>query len=203
MIENLSGTPTWRSSLVSPAEVTTLRRHWPKAVFETLRRRAPDIERLCRDTPKRTDKAFRYGGPGYCAVCDIRVHSALDAHMVACHLELGQLWRCPVTWCAVWKGSGRACLEHLAEKHGGSTLEIKNNVAQFFPPWTVTRDVWHEALRPDVSGVAVDALLFHEAGSRLVHRYRVYMDPFPHPALRDGLFHDYCQPCVGPWLSPD
>ena len=49
-------------------------------------------------------------------------------------------------------------------KHGGSTLEIKTNVAQFFPPWTVTRDVWHDALRPDVSGVAVDAL-FHEADS--------------------------------------
>ena len=73
--------------------------------------------------------------------------------MVACHLELGQLWRCPVTWCAVWKGSGRACLEHMEEKHGGSTLEIKTNVAQFFPPWTVTRDVWHDALRPDVSAI--------------------------------------------------
>ena len=102
--------------------------------LKTLRRRAPDIERLRRDAPNRTDKAFRYSGPGYCGVCDIRVHSALDAHMVACHLELGQLWRCPVTWCAVWKGSGHACLEHLVEKHGGSTLEIKTNVAQFFPP---------------------------------------------------------------------
>ena len=131
LIENLSGTLTLRSSLVSPAEITTLCRQWPKAVFKTLRRRAPDIERLSRDTPKRTDKAFRYGGPGYCGVSDIRMHSALDAHMVACHLELGQLWRCPVTWCVVWKGSGRACLEHLAEKHGGSTLGIKNNVAQF------------------------------------------------------------------------
>ena len=107
--------------------------------------------------------------------------------MIACHLELGQLWRCPVTWCAVWKGSGRACLEHLVEKHGGSALEITTNVAQFFSPWTVTRDVCHAALRPGVSGVAVDALLFHEAGSRLVHRYRVYKDPFPHPALRDGV----------------
>ena len=105
---------------------------------------------------------------------------ALDAHMIACHLELGQLWRCPVTWCAVWKGSG-----HLVEKHGGSTL--MTNVAKFFSPWSVTRDVWHAALRPDVSGVAVDALLFHEAGRQLVHRYRVYRDPFPHSALRDGV----------------
>ena len=60
------------------------------------------------------------------------------------------------------------------------------NVAKFFPPWTVTRDVWQTALRPDVSGIAVDARLFHEAGCRLVHRYRVYKDRFPHPALRGG-----------------
>ena len=118
IIENLSGTPTWRSSYVSPAQVTTLRRQWPKAVFDTLRRRAPDIERLCRDAPNHADKTFRYGGPGYCGVCDTRIYSALDAHMVACHLELGQLWRCPVTWCAVWKGSGHACLEHLLRSMG-------------------------------------------------------------------------------------
>ena len=153
----------------------------------TLRRRASDVERLRRDTLKRADKAFRYSGPGFCGVCDTRVHTALDAHMIACHLELGQLWRCPVEWCVVWKGSGRACLEHLAEKHGGSTLGVTTNIAKSFPPWTVTRDVWHAALRRDVSGVAVDPLLFHEARRRLVHRYRAYKDPFPHPALRDGV----------------
>ena len=60
-------------------------------------------------------------------------------------------------------------------------------IGPVFPPWTVTRDVWHDALRPDASGVAIDALLFHEAGSRLVHRYRVYKDPFPHLALHDGV----------------
>ena len=148
-IENLSASPTWRSSHVSPADISSLRRCWPKAVFSTLRRRASDVERLCRDAPKRDDKAFSYSGPGFCGVCDTRVHTALDAHMIACHLELGQLWSCPVEWCAVWKGSGRAYLEHLAEKHGGSTLGATTNI---FPPWTVTRDVWHASLRPDVSG---------------------------------------------------
>ena len=69
----------------------------------------------------------------------------------------------------------------------GIDARNKNQRGPVFPPWTVTRDVWHDALRPDVSGVAVDALLFHEAGSRLVHRYSVYKDPFPHPALRDGV----------------
>ena len=32
LIENLSGTPTWRSSHVAPADMTSLRRRWPKAV---------------------------------------------------------------------------------------------------------------------------------------------------------------------------
>ena len=50
----------------------------------------------------------------------------------------------------------------------------------------MTRDVWQTALHPDVSGIAVDALLFHEAGCRLVHKYCVCQDPFPHPALRGG-----------------
>ena len=48
----------------------------------------------------------------------------------------------------------------------------------------MTRSVWLAALRSDVSDVAVDTLLFHEAGRRLVHRYMVYKDAFPHPALR-------------------
>ena len=125
IIENLAASPTWRSSHVTPTDLTSLRWRWPKAVS--------DVERLRRDAPKRSDKAFRYSGPDFCGVCDTRVYSALDAHMMACHLELGQLWRCPVTWCAVWKGSGRACLEHLAEKHGGSTLDITTNVAMFSP----------------------------------------------------------------------
>ena len=98
------------------------------------------------------------------------------------------------------EGIGRACLEHLAEKHGGSTLDVTTKVAKFFPPWTVTREVWHAALRPDVSGVAVDALLFHEAGCRLVHRYRVYKDPFPHPALRDGVIPRLLS-CVCPAMA--
>ena len=40
------------------------------------------------------------------------------------------------------------------------------------------------ALHLDISEISVDVRLFHEAGCRLVHKYRVYKDPFPHPALR-------------------
>ena len=146
------------------------------------------MEHLRRGARHRPDRAFRHNAPGFCPVCEDWIESALDVHIANVHQEMAQLWRCPVEWCAVWKGSVRACQEHLSEKHGGSSLFDLKNVAKFFPPWTVSCHVWQTALRPNVSGVAVDARLFHEAGCRLVHRYRVYKDPFPHPALRDGVF---------------
>ena len=107
-------------------------------------------------------------------------------HMMCHHLGLGQLWRCPVEWCAVWKGSIRDCRDHFNEKHSGSETLDFDKVSKTFPAWTVTRDVWKAALRPEVSGIAMDVKLFHEAGKRLVHKYRVYRDPWPHPALRNG-----------------
>ena len=123
-----------------------------------MNRHGPDIERLRRSIRHRPDRAFRHNAPGFCCICEIWIESALDVHMTN-----AQLWRCPVEWCAVW------------------------NVAKFFPTWTISGYVWQTALRPDVSGVAVDARLFHEAGCRLVQRYLVYKDPFPHPTLREGV----------------
>ena len=48
VIENLSASPAWRSSHVSPADVTSLRRQWPKDVFRTMQRQAKEVERLRR-----------------------------------------------------------------------------------------------------------------------------------------------------------
>ena len=62
----------------------------------------------------------RHSGLGFGSVCQEQIASALDVHMINVHLELGQLWRCPVEWCAVWKGSVSDCLRHLQDKHGGS-----------------------------------------------------------------------------------
>ena len=187
LIDNLAASPSWRSGHISLADATALRQRWPKAVFRTMSRLAPALERLRRGARNRSDRAFRHNAPGFGAVCDVRIDSALDVHMLKFHLELAQLWCCLVERCAVWKGSVHACLEHFTEKHGGSTFFALKNVAKFFPPWTVTCSVWQTALRPDVSGIAVDVCLFHEARCRLVHRYRVYKDPFPHPALRGGV----------------
>ena len=133
LIDNLAASPSWRSGHISPAYMTALRRRWPKAVFKTIRRRAEEVERLRRGARNRPDRAFRHRAPRFCPVCEVRIDSALDVHMLNFHLELAQLWCCPVEWCAVWKGSVRACLDHLTEMHGGSTFFALKNVAKFFP----------------------------------------------------------------------
>ena len=89
-------------------------------------------------------------------MCKIRTEHSLDSHMMCYHLDLGQLWRCPVEWCAVWKGSVRECRDHFNDKHSGSETLDFDRVSKSFPAWTVTRDFWER------------------------------QDPLPHPALRKG-----------------
>ena len=151
IIENLAASPTWRSRHISPGDVTALRRRWSNAVFKTMQRRSKEVERLHRLARCRPEWTFRQTEPGFCSICQEEIASALNVHMINCHLELGQLWWCLVEWCAVWKGSMRDCLGHLQDKHGGSQYVALQNVAKFFPPWTVPRDLWHTALRLEVS----------------------------------------------------
>ena len=118
LIDNLSVSPAWGSSHISPADVTNLRQRWPKAVFRTMQGRAKEVERLRRVARHRLERAFRHNAPGFCPICEVKIESALNVYMINSHLELGQLCRCPVEWCAVRKGSVRDCLGHLNDKHG-------------------------------------------------------------------------------------
>ena len=145
-----------------------------------------ELEDLRRQAYVGLQWAYRYTGRGYCPVCEIRTEHSLDSHMMCYHLDLGQLWRCPVEWCAVWKGFVRECRDHFNDKHSGSETLDFDKVLKSFPAWTVTRDFWERALKPEISGIAVDIRLFHESGRRLIHKYRMYQDPLPHPALREG-----------------
>ena len=65
LIDNLAASPSWLSAHISPADVTALRRRWPKAVFKTLSRRATEVERLRRNARNRSDWAFRHNAPGF------------------------------------------------------------------------------------------------------------------------------------------
>ena len=105
-------------------------------------------------------------------------------HMARCHLDLAQLWRCPVSWCTVWKGTPQDCMEHIRGAHDVPG-EIKSaSLEKYLPPWTVTRQVWTDSLTPRHSGISTYVLLFSDIGLSLVHHYRVHKRGLPHIAFR-------------------
>ena len=42
---------------------------------------------------------FWHNQTGFFSVCQEPIVTVLDVHVINVHLELGQLWRCPVEWC--------------------------------------------------------------------------------------------------------
>ena len=155
VVENLIGSSTWRSRHVSPSDVIALRRRWPRAVFQVMKERSTELEDLRRQAYTGLQWAYRYAHLGYCPECKTRTYSSLESHMMCCHLGLGQLWRCPIEWCAVWKGSVRECRDHFNDKHSGSVTLDFEKVSRSFPAWTVTCKFWEQALNPKISGIAV------------------------------------------------
>ena len=62
--------------------------------------------------------------------------------------------------------------------------DIKSaSLDRFFPPCTVWRQIWADALKPCHSGVSIDILLFSEMNLSLVHHYRVFRRGLPHYAF--------------------
>ena len=104
--------------------------------------------------------------------------------MALYHLDLAQLWRCPVGWCPVWKGTSQDCVDHMHRAHNTPISVKAGNLARWFPPWTVTRGQWHSMSRPSVSGIAINTFLLSRIGTPLFHRYRVFDRLGSHPAFR-------------------
>ena len=142
------------------------------------------MERLCWDARKRSDRAFRHSAPGFCVVCDERGHGFGRPHdRLSSGVGSALALPCRVVrgveglgLCLLGTFDGEAWgLDILCLEERGEILSALDCDPECLAQCPTTR-------------VAVDALLFHEAGRRLVHRYRIYRDPFPHPALRDGVF---------------
>ena len=183
VIKDLSATAAWQSRRLLPGDVTSFRRRWPKILFRIMRKRLMEMEKLRWENCDRPKWEFRHGHPGRCSLCQEYIATALDRHMMDVHLEFGQLWLCPVEWCTVRKDSLCDCLDHLHEKHGGSQYVAMNNLRKFPRGLSPETFGWRPFARMCL-GVAVDGRLFHDSECRLVHKYRVYRDPFSHPALR-------------------
>ena len=161
-------------------EIDCLRLDWPKDLFAFVGRYQLELEQMrkaCRDR-------FGPATSGTCPMCEKYIQVNLGKHVALYHLDLAQLWRCPVDWCPVWKGTSQDCVDHMRRAHNTPVSVKAGNLARWFPPWTVTREQWHSMSRPSVSGIAIDTFLFSRIGMPLFHRYRVFDRLGSHPAFR-------------------
>ena len=122
---------------------------------------------------------YRQKNPSLCTFCGTLIRCDMYRHVARFHLELAQLWRCPVSWCAVWNCTLQDLMDHVRG------LTMCGQPRNAFPaPWTVIRQVYTESLASRHSGISNDVLLFSDIGLSLVHHYRVHKRGLPHVAFR-------------------
>ena len=153
LVENLSNTPDYHVRPVTARDLTSLKRCWPSSLFADMHRHQADMETLRRDCKREFDSELGGGRIGTCPHCGVHAISNLSRHVMDYHLELGQLWRCPVEWCSVWKGTAQDCMDHLCVRHKTDSSVGLKTLWKYFPPWTVTCEAWNAVLHPGVSGI--------------------------------------------------
>ena len=161
-------------------DMTRLRELWPVEVFDQMKSRQQDLE-LMRKSAKRNYQQVR---PMPCRFCGKVIRVDMYHHVARLHLDLVQLWRCPIAWCTTWKGSPQDCLEHVRSGHDAPWVEKTASIERYAPPWTVSRQLWMDSLRIEHSGISTDMLLFSEVGMPLTQHYRVYKGGLPHAVFR-------------------
>ena len=165
---------------VSIADLSLLRLQWPVPVVSSMTRLHPELEQLCHVCKKR----YRGIHADMCSFCGKKIKLDMSRHVSNYHLEHPQLWRCPVSWCTIWKGTPQDCMDHLRLAHAVPASVKTVNLGKWFPPWTVKCQTWSDALNPRISDVSIDLLLFSECGAPLVHQYRVFSRGISHISLR-------------------
>ena len=118
-------------------------------------------------------RRFRNSWPGNCSSCMKWIKCDMYRHVVTYHLDFGQLWRCPVSWCTVCKGTPQDCMDHLRGRtmcHGTLNRLVWRKQFRLGPSSARQTD----ALKSCHSGVSTDVFLFSEINLSLAHHYRVY-----------------------------
>ena len=139
-------------------DLSQLRSQWLVSVLRSLVWLQQDLDHMCEAAKKR----FRNSRPGNCSSSGKWIKCDMYRHVATCHLELGQLWQCPVSWCTVWKGTPQDCMDHVRGAHD-VPWDIKSaSLEKFFLLWTVKRQIWMDALKPCYLGVSTDVLLFSD-----------------------------------------
>ena len=160
-------------SAVSIPELSALSQQWPPAVLSHMGWSQQELEEM-RSPAK---QQFRQSRPSSCVYCGSLINSDMYRHVTRLHLDLAQLWWCPVSWCTVWKCTPQDCMDHL---RGSQNVPGRSSR----PAWTVSRKVWSDAWSAQHSGISTDVLLFSDIHLSLVHHYRVRKRGLPHIAFR-------------------
>ena len=147
---------------VSVLQLAELMHIWPPAVINHMMWRQREMEQM-RSVAK---KEFKENSRKPCTFCGARkfIKIRMYRHVVRCHLQLAQLWRCPVPWCTVWKGTPQDLMTHIVLGHNVPREAKRTDLQKIFSPWTVTREQYAESLSPKRSGISNDVLLFSEVG---------------------------------------
>ena len=131
---------------------TRYTRKWPPTVIAHMRWRQPELEEM-QQTAK---LQCRKKQPAQCEFCSRTIWCDMYRHVARCHLDLAQLWRCPVAWCTVWKGALQDLTDHMRYAHRVPE-EVQNvRLEKLIPPWTVTRKIYTESLTSRHSGIPND-----------------------------------------------
>ena len=169
-----------REPMVTLAEMTRLRELWSPEIFNHMKWFQQDLE-LMRKSAKREFSQLR---PMPCKFCGKVIRVDMYWHVARLHIDLVQLWRCPIAWRTTWKGSPQDCLEHLWNGHDVPWISKTASIEKYAPPWTVRRELWTDSLRVEHSSISTDILLFSELGLSLTQHYRVYRGGLPHAVFR-------------------
>ena len=129
-------------SEVSIPELSDLARKWPPAVIAHMRWRQPELEEM----KQAARLQYRKKQPAQCDFCSTMIRCDMYRHVARCHLDLAQLWRCPVSWCTVWKGAPQDLMDHVRYAHRVPEEVQSIKLETLIPPWTVTRKVYTESL---------------------------------------------------------
>ena len=80
--------------LVTLSDLGCLRLEWPKTLFTFMSRYQFDLDQMCKECWER----FGSTQSGKCMTCGKHIQMNLGKHVALYHMELAQLWRCPVSW---------------------------------------------------------------------------------------------------------
>ena len=145
-------------SHVSILELSELAHKWPPAVINHMRRRQPELEEM----RKAARVQYRKKQPVLCEFCGTLIRCNMYRHVARCHLDLAQLWWCPVSWCTVWKATPPDLMDHVHGAHQVPEEAQHIKLETLFPPWTVTRQVHTDSLTSRHFGISNDVLLFSD-----------------------------------------